>query len=94
MLVLSGIAVLTFSYFQKDEVERKTTDETVPIWVYYFLVGSTPFLFAGCTIAMKNLTKFHNIVVSWYLSWSTVIVCWTGSVLTKENMKIFKHFSW
>ena len=94
MLILSGIAVMTFSYFKKTSVQQQKAEGTVPIWVYYLLVGITPFLFAGCTIAMKNMSKFHNIVVSWYLSWSSVIICWIASLLAQENQKVFKHFSW
>ena len=94
MLILCGTCVMSFSYFKKETAQVEEQEGTVPIWVFYVLVSSTPLLLAGVTIAMKNMQKFHNIVVSWYLGWSTVLICWTVSFLTNENQQVFKHFSW
>ena len=94
MLILSGIAVVTFSYFNKDEKGQKVEEGGIPIWVYYVGIFSIPFLYAGCTIAMKNMSKFHDIVVSWYLTWVTLAICLIASLLMKENYQVFKTFSW
>ena len=65
-------AVMVFSVFGSPKV-TEDNKAPYPMWVYYIPLSFIPLLSAGGTISMKNLTKFHDAVVSWYLNISLMV---------------------
>ena len=89
---LTASAVMAFSVFGSPKV-TEDNKAPYPMWVYYIPLSFIPLLSAGGTIAMKNLSKFHDAVVSWYLNISLMVFAIIGALLHKENFNVFKNFN-
>ena len=88
---LTATAVMVFSVFGSPKV-KEDSKAPYPLWVYYVPLSFIPLLSAGGTIAMKNLSKFHDAVVSWYLNISLLIFSLPAALLHRESFVVFRNF--
>ena len=94
IMLLSLVSVLLFSIFTNGTDDGSRAKSSIPLWVLYAALASTPLLNAGGNIAMRKMKKFHEAVVSWYLAWSIGIISVTIVLISGEGFEIFTTFDW
>ena len=53
-----------------------------------------PFLSAGGTIAMRQMKKFNDSVVSWYLQWAVLVSSAIVMLIQGLSFSIYREFDW
>ena len=64
------------------------------IYIIYGFLLANPILNAGGNIAMRKMKKFHNMVVSWYLNWSTLALNLTICLAFGFGYAPVANFDW
>ena len=63
-------------------------------WWILLLLFINPFLSAGGTIAMRQMKKFSDAIVAWYMNWSVMIASFACMMITGNGFGIYKQFDW